>query len=160
MRVNPEGTELVIVVNGNRVKDSAVDASGGSRRNRVLLSRFTRIIAATLLALFLGVHWFALQSVGWASMLVSRTQTAGWQEAVRTTFDGDHPCEVCKLVSAGRKAEKLPSVEFKVTKIEAGVPSDQVEIPEPPAFTGVAVAAIAVPSSVRSAPSLPPPRSC
>lgn len=160
MRVNPEGTELVIVVNGNRVKDSAVDASGGSRRNRVVLSRFTRIIAATLLALFLGVHWFALQSVGWASMLVSRTQTAGWQEAVRTTFDGEHPCEVCKLVSAGRKAEKLPSVEFKVTKIEAGVPSDQVEIPEPPAVAGVPVALVDLPPSLRSVPSLPPPRSC
>ena len=124
------------------------------------MNRYTRIIAATLLALFLGVHWFALQSVGWASMLVSRTQTAGWQEAVRTTFDGEHPCEVCKLVSAGRKAEKQPVVEFKVTKIEAGVPSDQVEIPEPPAVRGVPVALVLVPPMLGSVPALPPPRSC
>lgn len=125
-----------------------------------LLSRFTRIIAATLLALFLGVHWFALQSVGWASMLVSRSQTAGWQEAVRTTFDGEHPCEVCKLVSAGRKAEKQPVVEFKVTKIEAGVPADQVQIPEPPAVTRVPMAVVVVPPIISASPALPPPRSC
>jgi hypothetical protein len=124
------------------------------------LNRFTRIIAASLLALFLGVHWFALQSVGWASMLVSRSQTAGWQEAVRTTFDGEHPCEVCKLVSAGRKAEKQPVVEFKVTKIEAGVPSDQVSIPEPPAAGRVAVVIVLVPPSFSASPTLPPPRSC
>ncbi len=124
------------------------------------MNRFTRIIAATLLALFLGVHWFALQSVGWASMLVSRTQTAGWQEAVRTTFDGDHPCEVCRLVSAGRKAEKQPVVEFKVTKIEAGVPSSQVEIPEPPVDSAIPIAVIALPPLRGTAPPPPPPRSC
>lgn len=151
---------MVIVVNGLYPVDSAIDALESSRRNRTPLNRFTRIIAATLLALFLGVHWFALQSVGWASMLVSRSQTAGWQEAVRTTFDGEHPCEVCKLVSAGRKAEKQPVVEFKVTKIEAGVPSDQVSIPEPPAVGRVAVAIVLVPASFSAAPTLPPPRSC
>ena len=151
---------MVIVVNGLHPVDSAIDALESSRRNQRSLNRFTRIIAATLLALFLGVHWFALQSVGWASMLVSRTQTTGWQEAVRTTFDGEHPCEVCKLVSAGRKAEKQPVVEFKVTKIEAGVPSDQVEIPEPPASSGVPVALVLVPPMLGSVPALPPPRSC
>jgi hypothetical protein len=39
-------------------------------------------------------------------MLVSRAQEAGVEEAVRTTFDGEHPCSLCAVVEEGRKQER------------------------------------------------------
>lgn len=112
----------------------------------------------TLLALFLGLHWVALQSMGWATMLVTRSQTAGLGAAVRTTFDGEHPCEVCRLVSEGRKAEKQAPVVFKVTKIEAAMDASTAVLPPAPPVARVAMGVELPPTAARGAPPLPPPR--
>jgi hypothetical protein len=122
------------------------------------LKRFTSSIAATLLVLFLGVHWFALQSVGWASMLVARSQSTTWTEALRTTLDGQHPCEVCKVVAAGRAAEKKPSLAFKVTKIEVAIASDEAVLPPAPEGVRLTILELPAPTKDRSVPLLPPPR--
>lgn len=39
-------------------------------------------------------------------MLVTRAPQAGVEEAVRTTFDGEHPCGLCMAVDEGRKQEQ------------------------------------------------------
>ncbi len=54
----------------------------------------------------LGGHWFALQGVAWVTMLVDRTQDSSLAEALDTTFDGQHPCSLCKAVAAGKKEER------------------------------------------------------
>lgn len=68
-----------------------------------------RFIAAVLLSFSLGLHWAALQSVAWTSMLLTRTQQGGFVEALQTTFDGKHPCPICLVVREGRAAEGNPS---------------------------------------------------
>ncbi len=123
-----------------------------------VLKRFTSSIAATLLVLFLGVLWFALQSVGWASMLVTRSQSSNWTEAVRTTFDGQHPCAVCKVVTAGRAAEKKPSIAFKVTKLEVALTGDEVSVPPVPAIRRAQILDPVILKEDRSIPLPPPPR--
>ena len=42
-------------------------------------------------------------------MLVDRSQTMGFVAAAKTTFDGEHPCEMCKVVSDGTKNEQTPA---------------------------------------------------
>jgi hypothetical protein len=82
------------------------------RRSVGLLSRKpVRLYAFRVLAVICalhvsGAHWLALQAVAWTGMLVARTQQGSVQEAVRTTFDGDHPCPLCHVVEEGRRQQQ------------------------------------------------------
>ena len=53
-----------------------------------------------------GAHWTVLQTAAWAGMLVTRTAQADVGTAVKTTFDGEHPCGMCLAVKAGRQQEQ------------------------------------------------------
>jgi len=64
------------------------------------------MLAVVLLSLVLGLHWAALQSVAWATMFVERVQRSTVTEALQTTFDGKHPCALCRAVKEGRAAEQ------------------------------------------------------
>ena len=65
--------------------------------------KWTRLILALMLSLVIGLHWTLLQSFGWVQMFVSFAQTEPVKEALVKTFDGNHPCKVCKLVQQGRE---------------------------------------------------------
>ncbi len=60
-----------------------------------------------LLALFAasGGNWMALQSVAWTRMLLTYSQGGHFATAVAKTFDGRHPCELCKKIERARKSE-------------------------------------------------------
>jgi hypothetical protein len=64
-----------------------------------------RIVTLCLLVLSLGLHWTLLQTVAWSGMLISSSRDGTFWEAVVKTFDGQHPCALCKVVTDGRKAE-------------------------------------------------------
>jgi hypothetical protein len=64
------------------------------------------LLAALALFVVAGGHWVVLQSVAWAGMLMSYSRTAPMSVAVAETFDGAHPCPLCKAVTAGRKSER------------------------------------------------------
>ena len=60
-------------------------------------------VASTALVLLIGAvlcggQLGLLQAIGWASMLVSRSQSGSLATAVSTTFDGQHPCTICYFV--------------------------------------------------------------
>ena len=57
-----------------------------------------RLVLLLTAALSMGLHFAVIQMVGWASMTVEYSQKAPLSEALRMTFDGKHPCEICKLV--------------------------------------------------------------
>ncbi len=59
-----------------------------------------------MLAGSIGLHWGLLQSVAWTSMLVDHLRTDTLAEAVQHTFDGKHPCCLCKAIAAGKQSEK------------------------------------------------------
>ena len=91
-------------------------------------------------------------------MLVTRSQSGNWTEAVLTTFDGQHPCEVCKVVAAGRAADKKPSAAFKVTKLEVALTGHEVTVPPIPPLRRVQIVDPVILTKDRSIPLLPPPR--
>lgn len=65
-----------------------------------------------------GAQWLALQAVAWSAMLVDYTRHAPWTEAVAQTFDGKHPCALCKTIERGRGVEKKAEVGVVVTKLD------------------------------------------
>ncbi|HUJ11483.1 MAG TPA: hypothetical protein VL171_15830 [Verrucomicrobiae bacterium] len=56
--------------------------------------------------LSIGGHWALLQSVAWTSMFVRFSSDGSFSEALSKTFDGQHPCCLCKLIQKGRGLEK------------------------------------------------------
>lgn len=68
--------------------------------------RAVKIITVLLLALTLGLHWTLLQTIAWTGMIVSYSRDASLAEAVSRTFDGKHPCKMCKVIKQARAEEK------------------------------------------------------
>jgi hypothetical protein len=75
------------------------------------------VLFLTLLAVT-GGQWAMLQSAAWAGMLVSNLRSQSLSCAVSQTFDGDHPCPLCRAIETGKKSEKKSDVEVKITRME------------------------------------------
>lgn len=60
----------------------------------------------TLVVLFLGLQWALLQSLAWTGMILSYSRNTSLTEAVSRTFDGHHPCPLCKAIQQARAEEK------------------------------------------------------
>ncbi|HMO65721.1 MAG TPA: hypothetical protein PKE47_10970 [Verrucomicrobiota bacterium] len=114
-----------------------------------------------MLALSLGLHWAVLQTAGWAGMLASYSRQTSLTQALAWTFDGQHPCRVCHLVSAGRAAESAAQpLTVKPHKL------DPVQLPAcvtavvPPTGEGHRVQFAPPPQSPGrgDGPPVPPPR--
>lgn len=82
---------------------------------------FAQITTACLLVMSLGMHWALLQTVAWTGMVISYSQRAPLREAISKTFDGKHPCALCKAIQKGRAEEQkrdsqqfTPSVKLDV----------------------------------------------
>jgi hypothetical protein len=81
-------------------------------------SRLSRILIVLVLLASVGGHWMLLQSVAWTRMIVERSRAASFTEAVQTTFDGAHPCSLCKRIAEGRQGEKQPAKAPVAAKID------------------------------------------
>jgi hypothetical protein len=79
-----------------------------------VLSRFLVILA---LCCAIGLHWCALQSIAWTTMVLEYSKDAPFKEALAKTFDGRHPCSLCHAVQTGKKSEQKSDV-LVVTKID------------------------------------------
>lgn len=75
------------------------------------------LLIATLLAVT-GGQWALLQSAAWAGMLVHNLRTQTLSTAVAQTFDGQHPCPLCKAIERGKKSEKKSEFESPITRLE------------------------------------------
>ena len=61
-----------------------------------------------MLALALGLHWSLLQTVAWVGMAVQFSKSDTLTTAISKTFDGQHPCSLCKVVKSGRQESDSP----------------------------------------------------
>jgi len=83
--------------------------------------RTAQIMVALLLGFSLGMQWTVLQSVAWAAMLAGRTAESGLTDAVRTTFDGRHPCSLCRVVQHGQDTQKDHETRFSLKKFDVTI---------------------------------------
>ena len=60
----------------------------------------------SVLVFTLGLHWAFLQTIAWTGMIVRHALAAPLSQAVSKTFDGKHPCALCKFIKSGRAEEE------------------------------------------------------
>jgi hypothetical protein len=80
--------------------------------------RIGRIFLVIALVATLGAHWAILQTVAWTTMLADNLHSTSFQIAVKKTFDGQHPCCLCKAIAAGKQSEKKTDFSFQSQKLE------------------------------------------
>jgi hypothetical protein len=105
----------------------------------------------------IGGHWFLLQSVAWTTMLADNLRTSSLPQAVERTFDGRHPCAICKEIAKGKKTEKKSDLSLERTKFEFSY-SRAVFIFSPPTHFWQAAAFDAAAALLAHSPPVPPPR--
>lgn len=105
----------------------------------------------------LGLHWAALQSVAWAGMLVSYARTGSVATAITKTFDGKHPCPLCKAIAKGEQGRKKQDFQPGNVKIDMDIRT-QAALLYPPSERGKrrGVSENALAFFVQ--PPVPPPR--
>ena len=122
-----------------------------------MLARLPRILIALALASSIGLHWAFLQSVAWVGMIVSYSQEAPLSEAVVKTFDGQHPCKLCKQIARGKQSEKKSEYKFELSKLEFPYVPFAFVFCAPSSFREVRAGDEAA-DLLTSAPPAPPPR--
>ena len=81
-------------------------------------SRVGILFCSLALLQILGGHWALLQTGAWVGMIVQYSQQAGLKAGLAQTFDGAHPCPVCKVIQDGKKQEqkKAPLLNAELKK--------------------------------------------
>jgi hypothetical protein len=109
------------------------------------------VLAAT------GTHWWVLQSVAWTTMLAENLQTTSWQKAVVCTFDGKHPCCLCKEIAKGKQSEKKSEFQVELKKLEFSHTASEFAFCPPSDFREVR-AGNETATPLTHAPPVPPPK--
>lgn len=88
------------------------------------MSRLPQILVVAALVVSIGLHWAVLQSAAWVGMAVAYSVEKGsLTEGLSDTFDGDHPCPLCKAVKQGQDSEsqteddQAPTTKSKEVKL-------------------------------------------
>jgi hypothetical protein len=122
-----------------------------------VLQRLPKLLIAVALASSIGLHWGFLQSFAWTTMLVDNLTTNSFCVALQRTFDGKHPCHLCKAVAEGKKSEKKSDILLPLKKLEAFNQSVTFVLSPPASFPGIE-APNALLETLADAPPTPPPR--
>jgi hypothetical protein len=117
----------------------------------------TKVAVVCALVCAIGGHWVVLQSVAWFGMVVNYSQSLPLHEAFVKTFDGKHPCKICKVVQAGKSAEKNPESQKVETKLDFFLVSRQTVILLRP-HASFQIANISLRPARSETPPTPPPR--
>ena len=113
-----------------------------------------------------GGHYGVLQVLAWGGMIVDYSAKEGLAEGVKQTFDGDHPCELCRSIAKAKQDER-EAPENPVETTGSGLALKNLMAPRtvrisdprhseylPPAFASLRQ----TPGCLRLGPEPPPPR--
>jgi hypothetical protein len=113
------------------------------------------LIVAVLTAT--GTHWLVLQSVAWTTMLASNLHATSLTQAVERTFDGKHPCCLCRQIAKTRQAERQSDVQLELKKLEFPLLSSAFVF-SAPTFYWETLAPGEAGKLLNHSPPTPPPR--
>ena len=129
------------------------------------LRQIARGLVVLALCLSIGLHWVVLQSAAWVGMAVTYSVEKGVVKGLSETFDGEHPCAMCKMVNEGVKNEQAPgdsqtppakAKELKLTLSLVSVPNFVFPSKTPQNWSTISSTAL-----VRhERPLTPPPQFC
>ena len=83
-----------------------------------MLPRLPKLAVVMALSCSIGLHWAFFQSLAWVGMVVSYSQNSPLKEALVKTFDGKHPCALCKEIAKGQRSEKKSESPLQLRKFE------------------------------------------
>src|SRR6184192_2118682 len=121
-----------------------------------MLGRFAKRFMVLALVLVTAGHWALLQSIAWVGMAVSYSQNGTLKEALVKTFDGQHPCKLCKAVQEGKKSERKQAPQKPITKLDFFCLTPSLTV-KAPAFVPVSTDSAGATSALGEAPPKPPP---
>jgi hypothetical protein len=119
--------------------------------------RLAKLILVLVLACSLGLHWVVLQSLAWSSMLADNLRHDSLAQAVTHTFDGQHPCCLCKAIAAGKKSEKKREFAPSFKTLEFPPAPEELALTSPAHFA-LPTAADIMARTFSENPPTPPPR--
>ena len=97
----------------------------------VRLGKFFVVVA---LVTMLGAHWALLQSVAWTTMLAENLHAGTFHDAMTKTFDGKHPCCLCRAIAAGKKSEQKTEFPLQSPKPEFPPAAESLALVAPTQF--------------------------
>jgi hypothetical protein len=120
-----------------------------------------RVATVLMLVLSLGLHWALLQTAAWTGMIIAYSQDAPLLTAVAQTFDGNHPCPMCKAIKQGRAEERKRDQQKQSPdtdlKLKLSLPGEDFVLIAPVVLR-VWVSPRPLPHSISTEPPTPPPR--
>jgi len=122
-----------------------------------MFARLAKILVIVLLVVSTGLHWAALQTVAWTTMLANNLRTQGVTEAVAQTFDGRHLCPLCRAIAAAKKSEQKSAAVAPVLKMEFP-PAAKLAALIPPGRFEILPLHNAFAQALSFPPASPPPR--
>ena len=122
-----------------------------------MLVRLGKIFVVIVLVTMLGAHWALLQTVAWTTMLASNLGKESMTQSMTDTFDGRHPCCLCKAIAAEKKAEKKSEAVTATQKLEFPPVAENFILVAPSKFRLMRLANTFTSFPTRQPPT-PPPR--
>lgn len=122
-----------------------------------MLGRFGRVVVIVALVVSTGLHWAALQTVAWTTMLAANLGDETFSQAVSETFDGQHLCPLCRAIAAERKSQQKNAFTALKLKLEFPPLAKNAVLIAPDRFEFPPVSDAFAPS-VSQKPLLQPPR--
>jgi len=115
---------------------------------------------ATIIALCcaIGLHWIALQSLAWTTMIIDYSKRVPLRQAITQTFDGAHPCSLCHAVNTGKNSDKKSDLQSPAPKIDMIYVAYAIRLIPPFKLFQYALDNFSF-SDIRQSPLVPPPRS-
>jgi hypothetical protein len=87
-----------------------------------LARRASQYLLIGTLVVSLGGHLALLQTLAWGTMLVEFSRTESMREAAKKTFDGEHPCALCKVVKESKSQEERKPLVKSEMKLDVVLP--------------------------------------
>ena len=122
-----------------------------------MFRRLPKLLLIVALACSIGLQWAFLQSIAWTTMLVTNLSRASFSQAVQRTFDGKHPCCLCKAIAESKKSERKSETIVPLKKFEALNQPFPIPLVPPASFAAVPRLDPLI-QTLPYAPPTPPPR--
>jgi hypothetical protein len=116
-----------------------------------------RVVTISALCCAIGLQWVALQSIAWTAMIVDYSKHGSLCQAIAQTFDGAHPCSLCRIVNRGKTAEKKSDLKLLTPKFDMICTQRVITLVRPVAYVDYVACDFSV-SKPGESPPVPPPR--
>ena len=142
----------------SRVRRPRLTSHNPATSLAIVLRCVGRIATIVALCCAIGLHWIALQSFAWTTMIIDYSKNAPLCQAITQTFDGAHPCSLCHAVNTGKNSEKKSDLQSSTPKIDMICAARAIRLVPPLKHFEYASVDFSL-SDMGEPPLVPPPRS-